>query len=254
MHRLSSAVRRTTVTSPPPSTTPDVPVVLLSGTHFRDPSISISGHDANFRQLEELVTSMRARLKTVRVKPGDDEVREEQLDEAFSLFVKIGDQCAALCRALVVDGGRERRGHGRGGSTASTASTASTTGPRPAVARRVTVAGSSSSAGPETLGDQDVAATEGLTGRPVNTAWLAAVREWKACLEELAADLKAYLTNTYKRHEQSASSEIVDALFADRKSRSQVVSGWMKNLGANKRMQGQSGVVSCFSSGIMAPL
>ncbi|OIW30838.1 hypothetical protein CONLIGDRAFT_553295, partial [Coniochaeta ligniaria NRRL 30616] len=74
--------------------------------------------------------------------------------------------------------------------------------------------------------------------------WVAAVREWRACLDELAAAHKLCLTNTYKRHEQFATPEILDALFADRKSRAQVVSGWMKNFGAYKRMQGESGVWS----------
>ena len=83
-----------------------------------------------------------------------------------------------------------------------------------------------------------------MTKKPNNPAWIGAVREWRACLEELAAAYKLCLTNTYKRHEQFATPEILDALFADRKSRAQVVSGWMKNFGAYKRMQGQSGVVS----------
>jgi hypothetical protein len=86
--------------------------------------------------------------------------------------------------------------------------------------------------------------TSRTPGKPIDSAWVAAVREWRACLDELAAAHKLCLTNTYKRHEQFATPEILDALFADRKSRAQVVNGWMKNFGAYKRMQGQSGVVS----------
>lgn len=247
---------------PEPETKPDIPVVLISGRHDDDASSSsssspTSGNDANYRQLRELVSSMRSRLAAVRMRADRDSVREEDLElkAAYALFVQIGGQCRALCQVLVAeDGGRERksagdggRGRGRMGSVTS-GKVFGVDGVgvgKKGHVRRVTSAGVGSVKldGGEGEGGGDGSGC-GTARKQVNGAWVAAVREWRACLEELAAAHKLCLTNTYKRHEQFATPEILDALFADRKSRGQVVSGWMKNFGAYKRMQGQSGVVS----------
>lgn len=263
MQRRSAGVRRQT--TPSPATTsaaaiihhdvpvePDMPVVLVSGARHGDDTgttSSTSGNDANFRQLEELVASMRGRLAAAQLRADRDTVREEELRAAYALFVQIGGQCRALCHALVA-------ADGPGGKTPP--STASSTGidgvgiglKGHGHVRRMTSAGgggiSKLEAG-EGGGDEEVRPaprTQTPRKQPLNSAWVAAVRDWRACLDELAAAHRLALTNTYKRHEQFATPEILDALFANRKSRAQVVSGWMKNFGAYKRMQGQSGVVS----------
>lgn len=229
-----------------------MPVVLVSGARHGDDTgttSSTSGNDANFRQLEELVASMRGRLAAAQLRADRDTVREEELRAAYALFVQIGGQCRALCHALVA-------ADGPGGKTPP--STASSTGidgvgiglKGHGHVRRMTSAGgggiSKLEAG-EGGGDEEVRPaprTQTPRKQPLNSAWVAAVRDWRACLDELAAAHRLALTNTYKRHEQFATPEILDALFANRKSRAQVVSGWMKNFGAYKRMQGQSGVWS----------
>lgn len=92
-------------------------------------------------------------------------------------------------------------------------------------------------------------AADAVPPNPVGDAALEAVQEWMACLEELAAAHKTRLEETYKQFEHFATPEILDALFAERKSRSQIVNGWMKNFGAYRRME--SGVVSCmFQPGV----
>lgn len=264
MQRRSSAVRRQTTPSPATTSSifdvpqPDILVVLVSGAHNDDPSTTTSGNDANFRQLEELVASMRGRLTAVQIRADRDTVREEELKAAYALFVQIGGQCRALCHALVADGHHKRP-----------ASTASSTGIDGAGiglkghVRRMTSAGGGNFKLEVGQGDEELDGSGNVTPRAqaplksvnksVNSAWVGAVREWRACLDELAAAHKLCLTNTYKRHEQFATPEILDALFADRKSRAQVVSGWMKNFGAYKRMQGQSGVVSLSLIGVHLP-
>ncbi|KAB5559985.1 hypothetical protein GE09DRAFT_1203000 [Coniochaeta sp. 2T2.1] len=206
---------------------------------------------------------MRGKLVAVQVRAAMDTVREEELRGAWEMFVRVGGQCRALCRVLVVEGadgegngkangqaGRvnARVGHGRIGSIgASTGVEVDARGEGGGgVKGRVgrMISSSRVGGGRELQEDVNGSGNGTTTRKPVYPAWIAVVREWRACLEELAAAHKLCLTNTYKRHEQFATPEILDALFADRKSRAQVVSGWMKNFGAYKRMQGQSGVWS----------
>lgn len=264
MQRRSSAIRRQTTPSPATTSsifdipdddapTPDIPAVLVGGSHSANPSSHpTSWNDAKLRQLEELVASLRGRLTAVRIRPDRDTVREEELKAAHDLFWQIRGQCRALSTALLAED-REKLGHGR---TVSTASSTSIDGVGIGLksARRMSRVESGSckvagGGGEDVQVDANGGCAAGRSPRKqVSTAWVSAVREWRACLEELAAAHKLSLTNTYKRHEQFATPEILHALFADRKSRAQVVSGWMKNFGAYKRMQGQSGVVSLFSA------
>ncbi|KAB5547187.1 hypothetical protein GE09DRAFT_1288856 [Coniochaeta sp. 2T2.1] len=260
---VSTFTRSTTSTIfSPPSTSPesvqpDIPIVLLSGAHHGE-DVATSGNEANFRQLTELVACMRGKLAAVQVRADGDTVREEELRGAWEMFVRIGGQCRALCQVLVVEGGDEHgtgkgragsvisvRGHGRMGSVGASTGVEVDVGSGRVEGQvgRMT-SGSRVGGGKELQEDVNGGGNGTTTRKPVNPAWIAAVREWRACLEELAAAHKLCLTNTYKRHEQFATPEILDALFADRKSRAQVVSGWMKNFGAYKRMQGQSGVWS----------
>lgn len=53
----------------------------------------------------------------------------------------------------------------------------------------------------------------------VNVAWLAAIREWKNCLDALSKALQISLAETYKQYEANASPERIDQLFNDKRFR-----------------------------------
>lgn len=205
--------------------------------------------DHVYRQLEDLVGAMRFRLEAVQMCTDGGGVADEELDAAHRLFVQVEGRCRALCRVLLLGGGVKGRGLGRGSSSGqgSGEGMGEASGLDGGVKRGEGHVGQVDSAGcgRPTEGDEDgeEAGHTAEGSEPVDRAWIGAVAGWRACLDELAAAHKLSLTNTYKRHAQSTTPEILDALFADRKSRAQVVSGWMKNFGAYKRMQGQSGVV-----------
>lgn len=201
----------------------------MGGLHM---SLSLLGAEVMGERLEELVLGMRNKL--VGVRPiGDryaDHLREDEVDGAYGYYAEVATVAEGLCRGLLES--TQNKGHRR--------STRNVDVCRERARKRRTVDGDEMS---------NHKANEEQGGKSMHGKHLNLVRQWRACLDELAAALKMCLTSTYKRHEQFATPEILDALFADRKSRSQVVSGWMKNFGAYKRMQGRSGVVcSPFSS------
>lgn len=246
------------------------PVADISAT---TPAKDGNAPAAAHRQLEELVASMRSRLAAVRTgAEGDGGVCDGELEAAYLLFVRVGGWCRALCRALLVveveveGGGKKKMGRGRhwraaslrdrqlGGDEVLGSGIGVEDAPVAGEERVGRVAPSAGHRrarfdGTEGCGeDGEGTTTTGYVAaggpEPVgHAACVAAVAEWRACLDELAAAHKSCLTDTYKRYAQSATPEILDALFADRTSRARVVSGWMKNFGAYKRMQGQSGVV-----------
>ena len=72
---------------------------------------------------------------------------------------------------------------------------------------------------------------------------LEAVREWKACLEELATAHKVSLTQIYKRFEQFATPDILETIFNYRKSCVQTINKSVKNFRAYKRIRGHGTVV-----------
>ena len=104
-----------------------------------------------------------------------------------------------------------------------------------------------------TIADDAAARARQVKGRRVPrtpsalpSSWLQAVKDWRVCIEQITAAHKRSLSDTYKRYEHFATPEILDALFADRRSRQQVVSSWVRNFGALKRMQVQRDVAICW--------
>jgi hypothetical protein len=205
----------------------DDEVVTNLASDMRGMDISWPGTQEEMgSRLEELVLGMRNKL--INVRPiGDryaDHLREEEVDGAYAYYAEVATVAEGLCRELLE--GSQSKAHRRSTSDVDVC--------LERTKRRQAAVGG---------GPSDHRTSEGTDTKAAGAKHLNLVRQWCACLDELAAALKMCLTSTYKRHEQFATPEILDALFADRKSRCQVVSGWMKNFGAYKRMQGRSGVV-----------
>ncbi|KAK1763563.1 hypothetical protein QBC33DRAFT_459211 [Phialemonium atrogriseum] len=188
-------------------------------------------HHQQVRELRDLTRLVRTALDAAGEEDHDDD------DGVDAAFARLRGRCGVLCGELLGRrGGRGIRGHGR---TASAVSGAEVGGVAAAVvidrARRRSVA---VPAGGGVEGSEGVC--DGVAGvADVDGASLEAVGEWRACLEELAVAHKSSLAKTYRRFEHFAAPEILDALFAERRSRAQIVGGWMKNFGAYKRMDAE---------------
>ena len=164
-----------------------------------------SNPDASVRQLQQLILRMKAAM-------GDP----ANVDGAYKEFSRIKEQCASLCRALVLRQ-LQKLVEAVKGTEAYRQLITSPLGPffeeRSAVTGRTLAEVFS---GPPTAADAGTAAL-------LDETWISAVREWQVCLQELAETIRAFLTEMYESYEPGATPAMVAALFADR-SRSQVVS------------------------------
>ena len=245
-----------------------IPVIIAppaAGNADHGGSVGASGgNDALFHQLKGYVKETRSAIDAV-------DFRQLSVDSLFAKYESVRSQGSSLCKALM-DGGIRRRvsrqAHSR---TVSASSTALSTALSPAImgdgsssavdldSRRTSLEGSS----PGVVGlgvltrrataPVDISAEKSKQAKPepkpaVPGPWLQAVKDWRSCIEQIAAAHKKALTDTYKRYEHFATPEILEALFADRKSRQQIVSLWVKNFGAYKRMQGQTDVATTWEA------
>ena len=189
-------------------------------------------HHQQVRELRDLTRLVRTALDAAGEEGHDDD--DDGVDAAFA---RLRGRCGVLCGELLGQRGRGGRGHGRTASSAASGAGGEDVGVAAAVvmgrARRRSVA--------VAAGGRVEGACGGVAGvvADVDGASLEAVGEWRACLEELAVAHKSSLAKTYKRFEHFAAPEILDALFAERRSRAQIVGGWMKNFGAYKRMDAE---------------
>lgn len=77
----------------------------------------------------------------------------------------------------------------------------------------------------------------------VNVAWLAAIREWKNCLDALSKALQISLAETYKQYEANASPERIDQLFNDKRFRRHSIEA-MRNASVYKMLSASPDFVS----------
>ncbi|KAH8885629.1 hypothetical protein GQ53DRAFT_845306, partial [Thozetella sp. PMI_491] len=238
----------------------DFPVVMNPGSARENGG----GNDANFRQLREYVKDLNALLGTLGTRAART---GGGLDGVFAHYATRREQGIALSKTLLEERiKRKRKTHQRNASATSTAVSpvVSPTTVVPDKAsnivdlgrKRGSIDGTIAGSGVEIkltrrattavdAGADKATESKKTDGRPaIPLVWIDAVKDWKKCIEQLAAAHKTELGDTYKRYEHFATPQILEALFANRQSRQQVVGTWLKNFGAFKRMQGQSDVAT----------
>lgn len=159
------------------------------------------GSQSSYRQLRDIVQRMRT------APSGHKEV-----DAAYEVYAKHKDRASALCHAILQEEFRPRN-----------ASNATETLPRR----------DSSLESPSALFDQrssfsgrslsEVVTGSGGRSTHVNEAWLNAIRDWKQYLESLAETFRTNLADTYKKFEQDATPEMVEAMFTSKRYRKEAV-------------------------------
>ncbi|KAF4918845.1 hypothetical protein CGCVW01_v008454 [Colletotrichum viniferum] len=148
-----------------------------------DSGITVSELKASWRQIQELTRCVGSTLD------------ERGCDAAFREYAKVKEH-AELCRSLL------RRRRRRPSSSADRA----VVDPRSPLSRRNL--GLSWNVEPDEGEEHSEAA-------PSREACLAAIREWKTCMEAVMGALRASLAATYRSHEPGATAEMTESLFRD---------------------------------------
>ncbi|KAK4081393.1 hypothetical protein VFPBJ_11013 [Purpureocillium lilacinum] len=161
--------------------------------------------ESNLRQLQTLIARMRA------APAGPNHV-----DGAYKEFIKIKDTCHTLCLAILQDELRPLRAGSNDTDSLQRRDSSfdSPHSPGAVFDQRSSFSGRS--------------LTEVATGSVVrpphtNELFLAAIRDWKNCLETLTEAFKVSLADTYKSYERDATQEMVDQLFSSKRFRREAV-------------------------------
>ncbi|KAK2770970.1 hypothetical protein CKAH01_14542 [Colletotrichum kahawae] len=148
-----------------------------------DSGITVADLKANWRQIQELTRCVSSTLD------------ERGCDAAFREYAKVKEH-AELCRSLL------RRQQRRTSSSEDRA----VVDPRSPLSRRNLAL--SWNVEPD---DDD----EHSEAAPSREACLAAIRDWKACMEAVMNALRASLAATYRSHEPGATPAMTESLFRD---------------------------------------
>jgi hypothetical protein len=181
--------------------------------------------EGNYRQLLVLVQQLKA------APSGPNHV-----DTAYKEYSKIKDQCAALCRTLLQQQlwkGSSRgntRCDGQRGRDLSLSPPGSPGYMEPVLDVHSSVIGTNLV---EVASGSRSRTQVPHKGPKVNERWVSAIREWKTCLEQLTETFKTSLSDTYKIYKPNATPDMVDALFVDKRYRSQAVSQMRKAASTN---------------------
>ncbi|KAK7409361.1 hypothetical protein QQX98_008486 [Neonectria punicea] len=170
-------------------------------------SVSFEGSDTNIRQLQTLVQRMRTGPST-----------PHHVDAAYKELIKVKEQCANLCRLILLDALRPRnRGdiaNGTDGLPRRDSSLESPRSPGAIYDTRSSFSGRSLA---------EVVSGSVIKEHHINDAWLGAIRDWKTYLEALTEAFKISLADTYRSYERDATQEMIDALFASKRFRKEAV-------------------------------
>jgi hypothetical protein len=195
--------------------------------------------DANYRQLQALIHKMRA------APSGSKEV-----DAAYKEFIKIKDQCAAHCIALLQGESRTVRTlshsesfQGRRDSSIDDLRSSPSIGHfdhRSSFSGRSLTEVATNSAA--TTGGASLGASQSR-GTHVHDVYLAAIRDWKSCIEVLVDAFHSSLLETYKSYERDATQEMIDAFFTHKKFRRDSINR-MRNASVTRVMSADPQFVS----------
>ncbi|KAJ6446983.1 arthropod defensin domain-containing protein [Purpureocillium lavendulum] len=177
-------------------------------THLRrvESSSINEAQESNLRQLQTLIARMRA------APAGPNHV-----DGAYKEFTKIKDSCHTLCLAILQDELRPLRAGSNDTDSLQRRDSSFDSPHSPGAAvfdQRSSFSGRS--------------LTEVATGSvarvpQANELFLAAIRDWKNCLETLTEAFRVSLADTYKSYERDATQEMVDLLFSSKRFRKDAV-------------------------------
>lgn len=149
----------------------------------------------------------------------------KDVDAAHEVFKRIKDHCAVLCKALLQADLRPRRSMSNATETSPRIDSSFDSSRPPGT---VMFDHRSSFSG---LSLAEVVSNGGTTGGPpstsetlsrqahVNDAHLAAIRDWKHCVENLVDTFHTSLIQTYKSYERDATPEMIELFFTDKKYR-----------------------------------
>lgn len=130
------------------------------------------------------------------------------VDAAYNDFMKVKDQCAALCRLVLTDEfGRNRDLRGPEVLTRQDSAVDSPRSPGQVYDTRSSFSGRS-------LAE----IVSGSIGKSIHQGdvSLSVVRDWKNYLESLAEACRTSLADTYKNYEREATSEMVESMFTNK--------------------------------------
>ncbi|KAH8180194.1 hypothetical protein LIA77_01713 [Sarocladium implicatum] len=170
-------------------------------------TLATDSTESNHRQLTALVQRMRAAPTGTN-----------QVDAAYKVYTKIKDNAATLCYAIMQDEIKPTKypsiSFGPDTQLRRESSYDTPQSPVGAYDQRSSFSGRSLSEVFTSTGSKSIAAHD---------SWLAAIREWKNCIEVLHDTHKTSLAETYKSYERDATPEMVDTLFSNKKFRKEAV-------------------------------
>lgn len=158
-----------------------------------------------------------------------------QVDTAYNDFMKVKDQCAALCRLVLTDElGRSRDLRGPDVLARQDSTVDAPRSPGQIYDTRSSFSGRS-------LAE----VVSGSVGKSIHQgdASLSVVREWKNYLESLAEACRTSLADTYRNYERDAGQDMVDAMFANKAFRKSAVQR-MRNASVTRVMSADPQFVS----------
>jgi hypothetical protein len=173
-------------------------------------------------------------------------VGETDVDAGFAEFSRLKEQSAAICKVLVdIPPSRVSSPATEGPHFASMSPVEDDTSRRgiaSEAARRFT---KRLSLGSVSERDAEIILEEPRKMSETNAIWIAAVRDWRTCLEDLADAHAAWLGNTYKQVQHLATPEMLDLISKDPKAKAQVMSQFTKSPAQSRSSKTQSEMVSC---------
>lgn len=190
-------------------------------------SFATDSTESNHRQLSALVQRMRA------APTGTNHV-----DTAYKAYTKIKENATALCYAIMQEEIKPTRypsiSFGPETQLRRESSHDSPQSPAGAYDQRSSFSGRSLS---------EIITGTGVRGGASHDSWLAAIRDWKNCLEVLNDTHKTSLAETYRSYERDATPEMIDTLFSNKKFRKEAVHR-MRNASVTRVMSADPQFVS----------
>lgn len=160
------------------------------------------GSDSNYRQLREILQRMRS-----------GPTGPKEVDGAYDVYSKYKDRANALCYAILHEEFRPMR-HLSNTTETIPRRDSSIESPNPLYDQRSSFSGRSLT---------EVVSGSGGRSTHLSDAGLNTVREWRVHLESLAEWFKISLAETYRKFEQDATPEMVEALFNSKRFRREAV-------------------------------
>lgn len=165
------------------------------------------------------------------------------VDSAYKEFTKIYAQAATLCSAILQEEIKSPISSTAVTETGITHRESSIESPR----SHATAFDNRSSFSGRSLGEVITGSGTGRSALHHSDVWLAPIRDWKACLENLTEAFKVSLADTYKSYERDATPEMLESLFASKKFRRDAVAR-MRNASVTRVLSADPQFVSSFAN------